>query len=107
MAYEHIINAASWNLWGKVFDKTSKGQNFTITIKGLAKKGIGDYIEELVDEQYAHTAIVETQSWWSKALYVRYFAIVASAIESIEEEGYSIQFEYSDSAVDIHCTANR
>ena len=107
MAYEYVINAASWNLWGKVFDKTSKRHNFTITIKGLAKKGIGDYIEELADEQYAHSAIVETQSWWAKALYIRYSAIVTGAIEMIELEGYSIQFEYTDSAVNIHCTANR
>lgn len=107
MAIENNINAASWNLWGKVIDQTSERANFTITIKGLVKKGIGEYIEELINDDHSHSDIVQDQSWWSKALYLRYFAIVASAVEIIEEEGYSLEFEYTDSAVYIHCTTSR
>ena len=106
MEYEHQINAASWNLWGKVIDQTSKKQSFTIVIKGLAKKAIGDYIEDLVDENHDHSDAVLAQPWWFKYLYIRYSSIVSTAIEQIEEEGYSIFFEYTENIVFVHCKAN-
>jgi len=106
MEYEHRINAASWNLWGKVIDQTLKNQSFTIVIEGLAKKAIGNYIEDLVDENYDHTDAVLAQSWWFKYLYIYYYASVSTAIEQVEEEGYSIYFEYTEKAVFVHCKAN-
>jgi len=100
------ISATNLNLWGKVIDQTSTRQNFTIVLKGLAKKGIGEHIEELVAEEYGHTDIVTTQSWLVKLLYGCYSGVVTSAIQIAKDENYTIQYEYSESAVLVHCIAN-
>jgi len=47
MDIEHKIIASNLNLWGSILKRTSARQNFTIVIKGLANKAIGDYIEQL------------------------------------------------------------
>ena len=106
MEFERKINATSLDLWGKVFDQTSSRQSFTIVISGLAKRAIGDYIEELVDEDNSHAETIANQSWWSKLLYGAYCGKLPTAIEHAESEGYSIEFEYTDAAVLVHCKVN-
>jgi len=104
------ISASSLNLWGKVFDQTKDRLDFTIVIKGLAKRAIGDHIEKIVndetlDDEESHTDEVLAKSWWLKMLYGRYSATVATAIEHAEAEGYAIQYEYTETAVLVHCKA--
>lgn len=106
MEIEHKISAAHLNLWGKVIDQTSNRQDFTIVIKGLAKKGIGEYIEELVAEDDSHSDAVIAQSWWKKILYGMYAGVVTSAIQFAKDESYTIQYEYGESAVYVHCIAS-
>ena len=75
-------------------------------VKGLAKKGIGEHIEELVAEEYSHSEIVIAQSWWKKILYGMYSGVVTSAIQFAKDENYTIQYEYSKTAVFVHCISN-
>lgn len=104
--FEHKISAANLNLWGKVIDQTSSRQNFSIVIKGLVKKAIGDHIEELSGGNYSHSDIVLAQPWWLKMLYGWYSGRVATVVERTQSEGYTVEFEYSESVVFVHCKAN-